>query len=442
MLQGVTESAAFVLLLSRCVLSREFCQLEIRRALELRKPVVLVRETDPRHGAAEPLPTNHGGGGGGSAEGEAAAVTVRCAHPGCGQAAAFGAPGAAWPSACEAHAGGGSSAAAAAAPMVPVSLSLARVSGDLLNYSLIFDELRAGRLVADPTALELGSRLLFPIGGGGAGVAATAVTKGEQERANVVAEVSWFSEAEFRAVSLSKLLVALGMQQRQQQRQMATAAAEVSGDADGDAAAAAALRAAFRKFACGCRAPPLPPWARFHACLLHDPAVPTAAAAMRSLASALEGAFEGLRVAVVTAADGAEATERTALSSRSVLVLLTRGLLSDASSPAVAALAAVLSARGPTKPRVVMAHESSPSRGGAASFADYVAEARRCAASSPGGAADQLPRLFLEATSVPWHTDPEFAAAAGLKMLLDGLAVAEEEEDGGESGDAASEHAR
>lgn len=37
------SSEFFVLVLSQCVLARWFCQAEIRRALELRKPIVIVR---------------------------------------------------------------------------------------------------------------------------------------------------------------------------------------------------------------------------------------------------------------------------------------------------------------------------------------------------------------------------------------------------------------
>ena len=42
MKQGIEESAAFVLFLSEGVLTRPFCQLEIRAAIALKKPLVLV----------------------------------------------------------------------------------------------------------------------------------------------------------------------------------------------------------------------------------------------------------------------------------------------------------------------------------------------------------------------------------------------------------------
>ena len=47
MLKGIEEAAAFVLFLSTGVLERPYCQLEIRHALALKKPVVLL------HGESE-----------------------------------------------------------------------------------------------------------------------------------------------------------------------------------------------------------------------------------------------------------------------------------------------------------------------------------------------------------------------------------------------------
>ena len=51
MLQGIQDSAAFLLFLSEGVLQRPYCQLEIRQALALNKPVVLCHESDPRFGS-------------------------------------------------------------------------------------------------------------------------------------------------------------------------------------------------------------------------------------------------------------------------------------------------------------------------------------------------------------------------------------------------------
>ena len=47
MLKGIERAAAFVLFLSQGVLERPYCQLEIRHALALKKPVVLL------HGESE-----------------------------------------------------------------------------------------------------------------------------------------------------------------------------------------------------------------------------------------------------------------------------------------------------------------------------------------------------------------------------------------------------
>ena len=42
MLKGIERAAAFVLFLSQGVLERPYCQMEIRHALALRKPMVLL----------------------------------------------------------------------------------------------------------------------------------------------------------------------------------------------------------------------------------------------------------------------------------------------------------------------------------------------------------------------------------------------------------------
>ena len=47
MLKGIEQAAAFVLFLSQGVLERPYCQMEIRHALALKKPVVLL------HGESE-----------------------------------------------------------------------------------------------------------------------------------------------------------------------------------------------------------------------------------------------------------------------------------------------------------------------------------------------------------------------------------------------------
>ena len=42
MLKGIEEAAAFVLFLSTGVLQRPYCQMEIRHAMALKKPIVLL----------------------------------------------------------------------------------------------------------------------------------------------------------------------------------------------------------------------------------------------------------------------------------------------------------------------------------------------------------------------------------------------------------------
>ena len=44
MLKGIADSAAFILFLSTGVLNRPYCQMEIRQALALEKPMVLLHE--------------------------------------------------------------------------------------------------------------------------------------------------------------------------------------------------------------------------------------------------------------------------------------------------------------------------------------------------------------------------------------------------------------
>ena len=53
MLKGIEQAAAFVLFLSQGVLERPYCQLEIRHAMALKKPVVLL------HGESEEMRAMH-----------------------------------------------------------------------------------------------------------------------------------------------------------------------------------------------------------------------------------------------------------------------------------------------------------------------------------------------------------------------------------------------
>jgi hypothetical protein len=51
MRRGIQQAAAFLLFLSAGVLERPFCQFEIREALALKKPMLLIHESDPRFGS-------------------------------------------------------------------------------------------------------------------------------------------------------------------------------------------------------------------------------------------------------------------------------------------------------------------------------------------------------------------------------------------------------
>jgi hypothetical protein len=51
MRRGIQQAAAFLLFLSEGVLERPFCQFEIREALALNKPMLLIHESDPRFGS-------------------------------------------------------------------------------------------------------------------------------------------------------------------------------------------------------------------------------------------------------------------------------------------------------------------------------------------------------------------------------------------------------
>lgn len=46
MMQGIADSAVFLLYLTRGVLKRDWCRVELRRALELGKPILLLAETE------------------------------------------------------------------------------------------------------------------------------------------------------------------------------------------------------------------------------------------------------------------------------------------------------------------------------------------------------------------------------------------------------------
>lgn len=183
MMAGVEHSQFFVLFLSQSVFARFYCKKEIRLALKLGKRLVLVRETDTRHGAPQAL---------------AQPPEVHCTE--CKAAAGFATAGAAWPTHCAAHKAGGmvetrldtrcatalqlfslshtqphlsinhtpavnpthasSSALPADCLFSRIRMHRSRVSNDILNFSLLLEEKARGRFVADPDALQLAADTL------------------------------------------------------------------------------------------------------------------------------------------------------------------------------------------------------------------------------------------------------------------------------------------
>ena len=58
---GVASSRVFLIFLSEGVLTRPFCLFEIETALEMKKPLTLMHETDGRHGKAARTASKLGG---------------------------------------------------------------------------------------------------------------------------------------------------------------------------------------------------------------------------------------------------------------------------------------------------------------------------------------------------------------------------------------------
>jgi hypothetical protein len=56
MKEGIAKSKNFVLFLSKGVAAREYVQLELRHAIELKKSILLCHEEDERHGASACTP--------------------------------------------------------------------------------------------------------------------------------------------------------------------------------------------------------------------------------------------------------------------------------------------------------------------------------------------------------------------------------------------------
>ena len=180
-LAGVRNSRHFVLFMSQCLFARPFCKKEIRHALELSKPIVLLRETDVRHGALISL--------------DPAQLRLTCAQ--CCQEceatkrklalaarAVLAAPGAPFPTHCREH---GRAAGLTEAPALALTAPLGRHGFcvcDALNLSLIYgqgqllQDATSGQFVVDGDALQLCCEVLCC--------------------PRVVGAVRWFPELEFR----------------------------------------------------------------------------------------------------------------------------------------------------------------------------------------------------------------------------------------------------
>lgn len=136
------------------------------QALACRKPIILIRETDSRHGAARILSDR---------------PVIRCCASKCGAAAVYGdhenlEP---WPTRCDAHKHDG---------MTPVVLDTDAVGWDALNYALFYG---CATPTVDSDALKLAIEVL--------------------DSDSVTARLRWYPELEFRTVSVASLLTALGM---------------------------------------------------------------------------------------------------------------------------------------------------------------------------------------------------------------------------------------
>lgn len=333
------------------------------QALEGKKRIVLVREVDGRQGGPRTFPAD-------------SPPTVRCGAPGgCRQQATRGAPGAAWPSRCEGHADPTEMAAG------PIGIDRSRVGDDALAYSLIFEGTGATTCV-DADALDLATTVLG-LGGGA-----------PAPHALVCGDLRFFSELEFRNISMGKLLEATGMRKGATPAAAAGAKSRTEGEA---------LRETLRLLAMGVPAPPLPPGCTHHVCIVHDPTCPSAHSVCSSLAAALAEAFQGARVA--TLGKDPKALVAAAGASACVVPFLTRGLLC-AGSPAAAAVAAGLRA----KRRFVVPYEFEFDRGGTPSVQDLIS-----------GTAHEAKGLW-EFTGFPWlGTDADLTEICALRLALDGI---------------------
>lgn len=333
---------------------------------------MLVREADIRHGSARAFGTD--------------LPAVRCGSPGCVAVASFGAPGAPWPTRCAAHAEPGHS---------PCGLDRSRAPDDALSYSLIESSGTTSQAVVDPAALALAAEVLAP-------------------HLRVVADLTWFPEYEFRTISVSKLLAAVGMQKQPG----AAGRMRGSGEEDGGsgerpareaapppASEASVLRGTLRALALGAPAPPLPPDAEHHVCLICDHTCPTAVRVCAALRAALTDAFVGARVFFVE--DPAEVAGAAAAAAASLCVVpfLTRALLRPGSAGAAAVAAGLARSR-----RFIVPYEMCRERGGTPSVQDLITE------TAPEA------RGLWQFTAFPWMgDDPQFIEVCALRLVLDGV---------------------
>lgn len=335
------------------------------QALEAQKPVVLVRETDPRQGAPRPFAAG-------------AAPAVRCAHAECGSHATHGGPGAAWPSLCGAH---------AAAGFGPLGLNPARVSDELLAYALAPPSDGSGaEPLVDAAALELASQLLGE-GATGEKPAPHALVRGD---------VKWHAEPEFRGVCLPKVLAAAGMHR-------AAGGEQENGGGDGHRSEAEALGETLRLLSMGAPAPPLLSGLKHHVCIVHDPACASAHAVCTALHAALPEAFDGAKVYIV----GKDASElpSAAAASMCVVPFITRGLLKPGSVAAAAVSSGLRSGR-----RIITMYETELERGGCNSVQELIDET-----------APEAKGLW-EHSAFPWlgaDADAAAAEACALRLVLD-----------------------
>lgn len=345
-----------------------------------------------RHGAPRPLSSG---------------VSFRCCCPGCPAVACRAGPDAAAagvPTHCEAH---GSDLG------LPSCLpDLSRAPADVLSYSLLFDGTEATSTV-DCDAFLLAMSVLGP-----------------SPSADVRDRIRWFSELEFRTVSLRKLLLALGMAPRDGAAGGGGASAATAGKAAKKRTEAEVVRETMETLSMGAPAPPLRQGFSHHVCVVHDPSCAPAHAVCGAIRASLEASFAGALVylpeppdasdAASDAAAAAAAASRrrlalaeTATSSACVFVFLTRGLLARG-SPGAAAVAAALAARR----RLVVTFESDTARGGVPTVEALVNE-------TAPEAADMWRHTLA---AFPWMgADEDFTEVCTLRVLVDGAM----EEEGG-----------